>query len=291
MPLDLPIEQLDELQKPIISFIHETHGTLKAGNFILITNIDGSKIEYLHIRKGWIKEDISVFKSYWAGVVMVITSADPNNFGEKDFETKELAYFDKINNNPDRSNVKIFDDILTDEECQYIINLSNQNFERSKLSGDTLIEDFGRTSFTANLVFPEDAILNAIREKASKLINVPASHFEFFQCVSYEPGQEYMNHFDTFDDKHETGRKALADGGQRKYTLLAYLNDDFTGGGTHFPNLDFLVQPKKGRIVMFNNLDENGNVINAAYHAGLPVSSGRKYAINMWVREKPISDR
>ena len=34
-------------------------------------------------------------------------------------------------------------------------------------------------------------------------------------------------------------------------------------------------------------IDENGKVLNAAFHAGLPVTTGRKYAINMWVRANP----
>lgn len=70
--------------------------------------------------------------------------------------------------------------------------------------------------------------------------------------------------------------------------MLAYLNDDFDGGATYFPNVDILVHPKKKRVVIFNNLDDNGKVIKTAFHAGLPVTKGRKYAVNIWVREKPI---
>ena len=117
---------------------------------------------------------------------------------------------------------------------------------------------------------------------------MPENNFEFFQCLYYDPGQEYMNHYDTFDETSERGKKVVQETGQRKYTILAYLNDDFEGGGTYFPNLDLLVQPRKGRVVIFDNLDENGQVLKAAYHAGLPVTTGRKYAVNIWVRNKPM---
>jgi len=70
--------------------------------------------------------------------------------------------------------------------------------------------------------------------------------------------------------------------------MLAYLNDDFEGGGTYFPDLNYMVHPKKRRVVIFNNLDEEGNTLKkAAWHGGLPITTGRKYAINMWVRNKP----
>ncbi|HYG49867.1 MAG TPA: 2OG-Fe(II) oxygenase [Flavobacteriales bacterium] len=287
----VPQDVLSEIPKPSISFQYDQNGKNNSGNYIIITEMNQHEVKYLHVRRGWFTEDISIFNNYWSKIAMIITEIDKEKFGEIDFKTKEREYIARKNANPDLKIVRTVDDFLTDEECDYIIDLSNQKFERSKLTGDTLIEGFGRTSYTANLVFPTDKVLNNIRNRAAELLKIPESHFEYFQCVSYEKGQEYMNHFDTFDEKTEMGRKALENGGQRKYTMLAYLNDDFSGGETHFPNLDHLVKPKKRRVVIFNNLDENGNVLTASWHAGLPVSSGRKYAINMWVREKPIVDR
>lgn len=189
--------------------------------------------------------------------------------------------------NPDLKNVTIHDDFLTDDECKYIIDLAETVFEPSKLMGEENFVGFGRNSRTAFLMFREDKILNGIKKRASELIKLPESHFEFFQCVSYDPGQEYAHHFDTFDENTESGRKEIEEWGQRKYTLLAYLNDDFEGGCTQFPNLNLSVQPKKRSVIVFNNLDENEKVIGEAFHAGLPVTAGRKYAMNIWVRNKP----
>jgi prolyl 4-hydroxylase len=183
--------------------------------------------------------------------------------------------------------LSVYDDFLTDDECKYIIELSEPLFAPSQLMGEENYVGFGRSSRTAFLVFREDKILNDIRKRASELIKLPESHFEFFQCVSYDPGQEIQHHFDTFDERTESGRKEIESWGQRKYTLLAYLNDDFEGGNTVFPKLDLSVQPKKRSVVVFNNLDENDNVLGEAFHAGLPVITGRKYALNMWVRNKP----
>lgn len=281
------MEDLSEIPPSTILFIEETVGGIKSGEFVMFHELNNGTIEYLHARKGWIIEDLKEFEKKWAKAALSLMETINN--GEKDFEAKEKEYIELKKSNPDLKNVSIHDDFLTDTECEHIISISKNEFKRSLIMGDEKnIEYHGRTSYTAELhVFPNDEIMNGIRKRASELIKVPESHFEYFQCVSYDKTQELENHFDTFDETKDWGRKAIAEGGQRKYTMLAYLNDDFEGGGTHFPNLDLLVQPKKRRVVIFNNLDEKEQVIKAAFHAGLPVTTGRKYAINMWVRTKP----
>lgn len=281
------IKDLSDLPIPSVTFIHETIGNDKLGNFILFFGVNDGVINYLHTRKGWVLEPIEEFEKKWAKAVLVITEIVSE--GESDLEEKEKAYIQTKNSNPDLKHVIIKDDFLTDEECNYVINLSMSMLKRSTLMAETNIVDYGRTSYSAEFhVLPTDPILNGIRKKAAELIKMPENHFEFFQSVAYDPNQEYQNHYDTFDENSEHGRKTIEESGQRKYTLLAYLNDNFEGGGTHFPNLDILVQPKKGRVVIFNNLDNDGMVLKAAYHAGLPVTKGRKYAINIWVHTKPV---
>jgi prolyl 4-hydroxylase len=279
------LENLKDIASPSILFMHEVTNTIE-GNFVMFYAVKDNEIEYLDARKGWVIEPLEEFGKKFGGVAL---SAQSITRAESEFEEKEKAYEAKKFANPDLKNVQIKDNFLTDEECEYIIKLSTPEFNKSKLMGEENIVGFGRTSYTAELhVFPNDNILNNIKKRASQLINIPESYFEFFQCVSYDRTQEYANHYDTFDETTENGKRTILEGGQRKYTILAYLNDDFAGGGTHFPNLDLLVEPKKRRVVVFNNLDENEKVIKAAYHAGLPVTTGRKYAMNIWVRNKPF---
>jgi prolyl 4-hydroxylase len=285
---DLELEKLSEIPSPSILFLHDKSGDIKVGEFVMFYQISENTIEYLHPRKGWVCETEQDFEKKWAKAALSLVSMESD--GEADFEKKEKEYFETRNKNGDLKILRIKDNFLTNEECDYIIALSESKFERSKIMSHEIIEDHGRTSFSAILKFPEDAVLSSIRKRAAQLIEMPESHFESIQCVSYDKNQEYINHYDTFDETTERGKKTVKEGGQRKYTMLAYLNDDFEGGGTHFPLLDVLVQPKKRRVVIFDNLDENQQVLKAAMHAGLPVSKGRKYAINMWVRNKPVNN-
>lgn len=53
---------------------------------------------------------------------------------------------------------------------------------------------------------------------------------------------------------------------------VAYLNDDFSGGGLHFKHFDIEIQPKAGDIVVFPS--------NFLYlHSALNVTSGIKYSV------------
>jgi prolyl 4-hydroxylase len=146
----------------------------------------------------------------------------------------------------------------------------------------------GRTSHSAMLRATGDPVLNAVYQRASHLLGMPEAYLEYGQCVSYTKGQEYQPHFDTLDEKSPLGKETIARYGQRAITLLVYLNDDFEGGETYFPNLDCKVSPKKGTAVVFHLLDKDYRVDPYALHAGLPVFSGRKYAFNLWVWNKPF---
>ena len=69
-------------------------------------------------------------------------------------------------------------------------------------------------------------------------------------------------------------------------TILAYINDDMTGGGTSFPKLKLRVQPVKDAAVMWYNVGLNDIEDHRTLHGGDPVEFGEKFAINIWQRRK-----
>ena len=280
---ECPLDRLKDIASPSILFIkgsEEEH----SGDFVMFYNADENSIEYLDTRKGWVLEDLKSFSNKYGGIALSALSIESP---EENFEYNEGEFITQKLKNPGLKKIKIVDDFLSSKECEYVINLATPIFQKSALMAEENIIGYGRTSYSAEFhIFPHDEILNNIRKKASELIKIPECNFEFFQCVSYNPYQEYQSHYDTFDEKNARGKIEIEERGQRKITMLAYLNDDFEGGSTYFPNVDLLVQPKKGRVVIFDNLGDNGQVLPSAFHAGLPITTGRKYAINIWVREK-----
>ena len=72
--------------------------------------------------------------------------------------------------------------------------------------------------------------------------------------------------------------------GPRYLTVLFYLNDNFEGGETIFPKINKLVKPKKGKAIIFQNVDNNGVIITQALHGGEPVKNGEKWIANKWIK-------
>ena len=84
--------------------------------------------------------------------------------------------------------------------------------------------------------------------------------------------------------------------GRRQLTLLIYLVDmppGEPGGGTAFPELHLEVAPKRGAAVAFNDCLDAGGEDGRSLHAGLPPTQPGtvKYAINAWIRSRPVYSR
>jgi prolyl 4-hydroxylase len=105
---------------------------------------------------------------------------------------------------------------------------------------------------------------------------------EDIQLVRYAEGQYFGPHTDYFKPTD----KNVDDAGQRLFTGLAYLNDDFEGGETVFNLLNLTIRPRRGRMVFWRNLDFAARPDPRTVHRADPVRAGRKLACNMWVLER-----
>jgi hypothetical protein len=89
---------------------------------------------------------------------------------------------------------------------------------------------------------------------------------ERFRFYRYDPGQYFKLHYD--------GCYRRANGEVSQLTLMIYLNDDFSGGETHFnlnyPNDDVVIKPEKGMALCFDHY---------LLHEGCDLIKGRKYVL------------
>lgn len=88
-----------------------------------------------------------------------------------------------------------------------------------------------------------------------------------FQVVRYQAGDFYLAHRDT--GPHNAGRY---------FTVVLYLNDNFEGGGTYFPDANFTVLPKTGKALLFPS---------DFLHQAERVLKGTKYAAVTWFLGAP----
>ena len=223
-------------------------------------------------------------------------------------------------NNLDYFNGKNFyyeiDNVLTDEECDYIINISKNKLIDSKVmsvDSDGKYLDAKDVSRTSKQTWLNNNSHKNIIDKAKNLINkyiknpVNSKQFEDIQVVRYKPTQEYKEHYDichpyqAYHDQLKTCKEEFKRYNSVRYaTILFYLNDGFNGGETYFPKLKKKIVPKKGKALIFfscnynKDTDKTGlcDVIKNSLHAGLPVIAGdktdEKWIANIWIRAKDI---
>ena len=142
-----------------------------------------------------------------------------------------------------------------------------------------------RTSQSAHLGKSRDEIVTALENRACEYVGLSTKYLEPMQVAVYEKGQKYNPHYDFF-----SGDSTEVTKGNRNKTVLLYLNDlpDDAGGNTFFPKLNLRIKPKAGDAIYFENM-KDGEVDYNTMHAGEAiVGDNKKYAVNIWFREKPI---
>jgi len=186
--------------------------------------------------------------------------------------------------------IKLFQQLLSDAECDALIELSRGRLARSPVvnpdTGDENLID-ARTSLGAMFQVGEHPLLERIEARIAAVTGVPADHGEGLQILNYKPGGEYQPHFDYFNPRRPGEARQLKVGGQRTATLVIYLNTPPAGGGTAFPRIGLEVAPVKGNAVYFSYLLPDGTLDDRTLHAGLPVEAGEKWIATKWLREHP----
>lgn len=176
-----------------------------------------------------------------------------------------------------------FLNVLSDEECQNLIDCASSRLERSKLAKKEISSI--RTSSGMFFEENENSLISEIEKRISSLMHLPIEHAEGLQVLHYEPGQEFKPHFDFFGPNHPSSSN------NRISTLVVYLNDVEEGGVTTFPNLGIVNVPKKGTAVYFEYFYNNQKLNELTLHSGEPVIQGEKWVATQWMRKKQIRER
>lgn len=186
------------------------------------------------------------------------------------------------------------DNFLTHNECDELIKLAiKQGLVSSQVNvneqASHVVDQNVRISHTTWFDHGSQHVMIAtVKEKVDALIKTmngcfPENvNFEPLQIVKYLKGGKYDPHFDgqeciPIECKSKT---------QRIATFLMYLNDEFTGGHTAFPNLSNVnIKPKKGKLLFFWVADpKTSQLYRETLHGGLILESGEKWIATQWIR-------
>jgi hypothetical protein len=278
LSVKIPQAKVNQIKLPSLALIKTKDQD--AHECIIVKTISADKIAFLNPRLGWVIEPLNIFFDKWDGyLIMPTVNKELLRPGEMIFDSNEFV---------SNQVLTIHDNFLTKADCDKLIDLSESNFKRSQVTSgysDGIIDDEQRKSYSALLAIDDEPFLNGLYELIAKKFKFRTSQFEYFQCVKYNGGDFFDYHHDVLK-KDANGDEKLK---TRRYTLLIYLNDSFKGGETAFPLLGIRVRPKSGCAILFENLQEDGNILKESLHAGLPVLEGTKYALNLWVHQSDFS--
>ena len=173
---------------------------------------------------------------------------------------------------------------LDPKTCGELIERIDTNRRPSRIADDVGIANF-RTSETCDLDW-RDPIVGGVDRRIADLFGLPLETSEPLQGQRYAPGQEFKPHTDTFEPGGYDFYLHTAEGGQRTWTAMIYLNEPEDGGATRFKAIGKTVQPETGKLIAWNNLLPNGRPNPATLHQGMKVRRGTKYVLTKWFRER-----
>jgi prolyl 4-hydroxylase len=185
----------------------------------------------------------------------------------------------------------VFDNLLSDAECDALIALSE-----AKMQDSTVVDPITgqyvkhpeRISRGTHLDHQSSEVVTAIESRISQLLGFALNQQEAIQILHYQVGGEYRPHYDFFPPADTGSQPAIIQAGQRLATLIMYLNTPEEGGSTDLPNIGLSVTAKKGNAIYFENIDQNGLPDNNTLHAGTPVLAGEKWIATKWFRERHL---
>ncbi len=168
--------------------------------------------------------------------------------------------------------------LMQGDECRSIIeSVPDEAWTAARVrtrSATAAVATVERSASTVTL--PEEApawallhgrIHNVVRPLVYRIWRRDFVDHSSINLVRYEEGGFYRAHTDS-------GRFSKT----RYITILCYLNDDFEGGGTYFPNGDVEIHPEAGKAVLFPS---------DYLHRANTVENGQKYIALSWLVAPP----
>ena len=163
-------------------------------------------------------------------------------------------------------------------ECRYLVLLGTPWLDRAMVIDEATgvgvvdaIRDANTSSFPP---LAEDLVVQQINACIAAASATEKAWGEPLTILRYEPGQQYHPH-------HDAGGGAER---MRHWTALVWLNHDYEGGETDFPDVGVQIKGAVGDMLLFHNVTADGTPDPRMIHAGLPVTSGTKWMASRWIR-------
>jgi hypothetical protein len=187
--------------------------------------------------------------------------------------------------------VLTFECFLSPAACAWVMDRARPSLEAARIKnadqGGANVDAIRTNTGMGFSLIDTDLVIQLAHTRITTAIGAPVSHQEPTNVLHYAPGQEYRPHYDFIDPGVAHFARELQTVGQRTITFLIYLNDDYEGGATAFPRLDWSFKGRAGDALAFWNVTD-GRPDPRTLHAGTPTTNGVKWLFSKWVRDRPV---
>ena len=179
----------------------------------------------------------------------------------------------------DDPRITIHRGLFSAAECRYLTLLGTPWLERAMVvdeaTGKGVIDAIRDADTSSFPPLAEDLVVQQINACIAAASGTDRAWGEPLNILRYQPGQQYRPHHDAH---------GAIPGMLREWTALIWLNDDYEGGETDFPDVGVRVKGALGDLLLFHNVTADSLPDPRMIHAGLPVTSGVKWMASRWIR-------
>ncbi|EDV90567.1 GH14207 [Drosophila grimshawi] len=173
--------------------------------------------------------------------------------------------------------VVVFHEAIYDSEIDELRRLCESRLSRTEIAkqgkNKSIRSSSGVWIFELDLNRQQLELLERIRRRVADMSGLLIDfNSQEVQYMEYVFGGHYYPHWDFKGIPHLEDRIA---------TVLFYLNDVARGGATIFPDLELLVQPERGKVLHWHNMDLGTyDLEKRSLHGACPVIMGKKEGIS-----------
>lgn len=192
----------------------------------------------------------------------------------------------------DAPTVRHYADFAAEGACRWLVERARHNLRRALIYSGTAAGDIQhemRTNSTCILHLGNLDLVNVvIQYRIAAACGLPVDNLEGPTVLHYAVGEQITDHTDFINPRMQGYAEEIATRGERCFTFLVYLNDDYDGGETAFPLLGVRHKARRGGGLLFANALPSGGPDERAVHAGLPPARGEKWVLSQFVRSRAV---
>lgn len=181
-------------------------------------------------------------------------------------------------------NIKIIENFISEDQCKKIIKNVIKEKKWDKKNDKFLDDRVFATRSSKNIIFKQEMtlVLNKIRINILEHYKVSELWNDGFMVVKWFPGMSHDPHADNMIESWGNDEKNVFR--YREFGAVLYLNDNFNGGETYYPQHNFFVKPKTGTLII--HPADNNHI-----HGVSEIKDKTRYTLaSFWTTNKKYSE-